>query len=242
MYNPYAGYWGKSEELSLETLTRCQGCHTDKDWTQKIYAHFTHRMRRRRTQNEIIRLCTSCHEDEEKMARHGVEAVSTFKDTFHWTLVKYEVQDAPDCISCHVPVGYSTHEIEPRSDPISPINKKNRVNTCSNQGGIQNCHPGATEKFAEGRVHAYGTKIQLIAAQEVVQAKAQEETPLLLERARKEVTEEEVFHYKVLSLLKLLYQLLIASVIGFMALHQVLDYFSIRRRMKTESGGGHGSH
>jgi len=234
-YNPYAGFWGKSEELSRETLARCQGCHTDKDWTKNIYAHFTHRMRRRRTQNEIIQLCTSCHEDSQKMARHGIEAISTFKDTFHWTLVKYDVQNAPDCITCHVPVGYSTHEIQQRTDPVSPLYKNNRVKTCSNQGGIQNCHPGATAQFAEGRVHAYGTKVQLMADEERVTSEVKGEEPLLLVRARREIPPEEVFHYKVLSLVKLLYQVLIAAVIGFMLLHQLLDYRRTRKKMKSET-------
>jgi hypothetical protein len=233
-YTPYADYWGKSAELSLETLARCQGCHTDKSWTQKVYAHFTHRMRRRRDQKEVIKLCTSCHEDEKKMVRHGIEPISTFKDTFHWTLVKYDVKNAPDCLTCHVPVGYTTHEIHPKSESASPIYKNNRIKTCSNQGGIQDCHPGATLKFAEGRVHAYGTKIQLMAAKETVKARAQVEEPLFLERANKEVTGKEVFHYKVLSWIKLIYQILIGCVIGFMTLHQLLDFRRARKKIKKE--------
>lgn len=233
-YNTYEGVWGKSAELSLETLTRCQGCHTDKAWTKQIYGHFTHRMRKRRDQNEIIRLCTSCHENAQKMERHGLEAISTFKDTFHWTLVKYNVHNAPDCIACHVPVGYSTHEIHPRTDPVSPIYKENRIKTCSNQGGIQDCHPGATLKFAEGRVHAYGTKVQLIAAEDKDKITAEAEEPLILVRARKEISEEEVSHYKVLSWIKLIYQMLIAGVIGFMSLHQLLDFYRARKKMKRE--------
>lgn len=235
LYTPYtAGYWGKSEELSRETLVRCQGCHTDKNWTKKIYSHFTHRMRRRRGQDEIIKLCTSCHENAEKMERHGLEAVSTFKDTYHWTLVKYEVKDAPDCITCHVPVGYSTHQIKPRIDKDSPLNKNNRINTCSNQGGIQSCHPGATANFAEGRVHAYGTKVQLMADEEMIKNILPEAKPIMLARAKEEISREEVSHYKVLLLIKWVYQLLIACVIGFMSLHQLLDYRRTRKKIKTE--------
>ena len=235
LYNPYAGAWGKSAELSKETLARCQGCHTDERWTKDIYAHFTHRMRRLRGQNEIIQLCTSCHEDEQKMARHGLEAISTFKDTFHWALVKYDVQNAPDCITCHVPVGYTTHEIQPRTDPVSPLHRSNRIKTCSNQGGIQDCHSGATARFSEGRVHAYGTKVQLMVGQDELSAKPEEDS-LLLVRARKEISDKEVFHYRVLSLIKLFYQLLIAAVIGFMSLHQFLDYWR-QKKIGTEKEG-----
>lgn len=235
-YNPYEGIWGKSAALALETLARCQACHTEKDWTEEIYAHFTHRMRRQREQDEIVRLCTSCHENEQKMMRHGLEVVSTFKDTFHWTMVKYGVKNAPDCISCHVPVGYTTHEIQHRTDPVSPINTRNRVKTCSNQGGVQECHPRATADFAEGRVHAYGSKVQLLTAREAViaEAEAEAEDSVMLVRARKEVTDEEIFYYKVLSLIRLAYQVLIGSVIGFMVVHQLLDFRRTRKKMKTE--------
>ena len=89
-------------------------------------------------------------------------------------------------------------------------------------------------KFAEGRVHAYGTKIQLMAAEETVKAAAQVEEPLLLERANKEVTGKEVFHYMVLSWIKLIYQILIGCVIGFMTLHQILDFRRARKKIQND--------
>ena len=233
IYNALGGMWGKSEALSNETLGRCLGCHTKEGWADKLYLHFTHRMRRRRQQEEIVKLCTWCHEDEEKMARHGLESIDTFKDTFHWVLVKYGVENAPDCVSCHVPVGYSTHEIRPRNDPISPLNISNRVKTCSNQGGIQDCHPGAVPGFAEGRVHAYGTKSQIIGGKGTTGSKDKLE-PLLLARAREDITKKEAFHYKILTLIKLFYKVLIAGAIGFMSLHQLLDYRRTRINMKRE--------
>jgi hypothetical protein len=230
-YNPYSGFWGKSEALSNETLARCMGCHTKKDWAERFYSHFTHRMRKRRQQKEIVKLCTSCHEDGYKMARHGLESISTYKDTFHWALVKYEVKDAPDCISCHVPVGYSTHEIHPQSDQASPVHNGNRVNTCSNQGGIQTCHPRAMPEFSEGRVHAYGMKAQLAGGISITESKDKID-PLLLARAREDITKKELFHYKVLKLIRLFYKILIAGVIGFMSLHQLVDYRRTRKNMK----------
>jgi len=234
-YNIYSGAWGKSKELHNETLARCLGCHTKVEWAEKLYSHFTHRMRRRRDQKEIVRLCTSCHEDGRKMARHGLESITTYKDTFHWALVKYEVEDAPDCISCHVPVGYSTHHIHPKSDLLSPVHDGNRVKTCSNQGGLQECHPGATPEFAEGRVHAYGTKAQIVAGKNVSFSEDDEIDPLLLIRAKEEISEEEMSHYNVLSLIRLFYKLMIAGVIGFMSLHQLLDFKCTRKKMKKEN-------
>lgn len=225
------GLWGKSEALSNETLARCIGCHTQKDWAQNFYLHFTHRMRRTRSQPEIIKLCTSCHEDSQKMARHGLESVSTFKDTFHWSLVKYGVKNAPDCISCHVPVGYTTHDIRSRTDPMSSIHTLNRIDTCSNQGGMQSCHPGATAEFATGRVHAYGTKAQLAAGMKVATFEDHENFRLL-ERAEVDISKDEIFHLKVLSLIQLFYKVFIPLVIGFMAYHQWLDWLKIIRTRK----------
>jgi len=226
---PVAGSWGASEALANETLSRCMGCHTKDHWAQNFYLHFTHRMRRIRSQEEIVALCTSCHEDREKMSRHGLDTIQTFKDTFHWNLVKFKVKNAPDCISCHVPVGYTTHDIRPKSDIESSINQHNRINTCSNQGGIQACHPKATPDFARGRVHAYGTKAQLAAGGRVAALKDIDES-LLMERAQKEISEQEIFHFKVLYYIRLFYKMLIPFVIGFMLLHQGLDLLTHFRK------------
>lgn len=229
IYNRLGDMWGKGDALSNEILTRCIGCHTKEQWVQNFYSHFTHRMRKRRSQKEIIRLCTSCHEDHEKVERHGLEPIDTYKDTFHWALVKYGVKNAPDCLSCHVPVGYSTHDIRPRTDPLSPLHMANRVKTCSNQGGVQTCHPGATVAFASGRVHAYGIKAQMLAGESPIEVEGPAR-PLVLKRARADISEAELYHYKVLSLIRLFYKIFIAVVIGSMCLHQLLDFIRAIRR------------
>ena len=231
MYRPLEGMWGNSTALSNETLTRCIGCHTKESWAENFYAHFTHRMRRRRTQAEVIKLCTSCHEDGHKMARHGLESIETYKDTFHWNLVRYGVHNAPDCISCHVPVGYSTHDLRPRTDPVSPLHIFNRIKTCSNQGGLQVCHPGATAEFATGRVHAYGTKVQMLAGNTISNFD-NEELASVLKRAEADTSEAEVFHYKVLQLIKLFYKIMIGGTVLFMGFHQWLDFLRTKRRQK----------
>jgi len=192
MYNPLRSPWGQSEALSNETLARCKGCHTEEDWAQRFYSHFTHRMRQRRTHEEVVALCTSCHEDSVKMNRHGLESVDTFKDTFHFVQLKYGVENAPDCINCHIPVGYSAHDIRPRTDPLSPINKNNRVKTCSNQGGIQVCHPRATQEFASGRVHAYGVKTLIMANESSTEKFGNEIGTELIERAREDIPREVI--------------------------------------------------
>jgi len=56
---------------------------------------------------------------------------------------------------------------------------------------------------------------------------------LIVERAEKDFSEKEVFHYKILKLIRLFYKLLIASIISFMLVHQVLDYMATRRHHKS---------
>ena len=229
---PMDGLWGMSAELANETLARCIGCHTKENWAQNFYGHFTQRMRRIRSQTEIIRLCTGCHEDEAKMTRHGLETVETFKDTFHWNLVKFGVRDAPDCISCHVPLGFSSHDIKPKSDPASSINARNRVYTCSNQGGIQSCHPGATPQFAGGRVHLYGSKAQLAAWKGILDIEEPEKKVRLLERVQAEFSQEEIFRQQVLTVIRIFYKVLIFLVIFSMTFHQWLDFWRTRRNRR----------
>ncbi len=233
LYSYFKGFGINKQAMLNETVGRCAGCHTDKEWADKFYAHFTHRMTKRRTQKEIVELCTSCHENSEKMARHGLESVTTYKDTFHWKQVKYSVENAPDCISCHVTTGHSIHEIRPRSDSLSPVHMNNRTQTCSRQDGVQACHPGATERFAGGRVHAYGKKVQIASSLSNTE-KAPElnsaSSRLLVKRAEAEIQPRQVFNYNILKLLKLFYKLLIGSVIGFMLFHQFLDFLKARKQ------------
>ena len=101
--------------------------------------------------------------------------------------------------------------------------------TCSNQGGLKTCHPGATTKFASGRVHAYGVKAKFAAGSGNLKITDQTDN-LVVERAREEIQEKEIFHYNVLKIIRLFYQVLIAVVIGSMTIHQLLDYIRTKKR------------
>jgi hypothetical protein len=213
-YYSTEGDWSKSEDLSDKTLSVIR-----------------HPISQLRSQIDVIKLCASCHEDRKKMARHGLESIETYKDTFHWSLLKYSVADAPDCISCHVPMGYSSHTIRPGSDPLTPVNITNRIKTCSNGGGIQTCHPNATPGFATGRVHTYGIKAQLLTGESVFDVKWRFKS-LMVEQARTDIPDDEIFHYKILKILRLFYKVLIGCTIGFMSIHQLLDYIRARKNHK----------
>jgi len=205
-----------------DDLPTCKDCHDN-----HIYRSGS-KYRKRRAQTEIVELCIRCHKDREKMARHGLDPIDAFKDSFHWELAKYGVKNAPDCISCHVPAGFSSHDIQPGSDPLSPISAANRVKTCSNREGTQTCHPDATEKFASGRVHTYEFKAQLTSGEHAFDVEGRLNI-LMEERTKANITEDEILHYKILYILKLFYKILIAVTIGFMGLHQTLDYVRARK-------------
>lgn len=229
-----------TEAIAREVLDRCLGCHEDEHWTRTAYTHLTHRLKQRRSSETMVFLCASCHEDEDKMKRHGLEATGTYRDTFHWQSIKYGDPNAPNCIDCHAPVGYSSHTIMPKSDPRSAVYKDNLVRTCGNPDGLQACHPGATPAFAQGKIHPSGTKaaifdLKLATLEKQEQIKSGELKPfatLLEEKAQEELTPLDYYQALILRLIKYFYMLLIGGLISFMIFHQFLDFLATRREMK----------
>jgi hypothetical protein len=208
-----------ADQIFPGDLPLCQDCHYNRPYTSD------REVQRKRTQLEIVELCTRCH-------RHGLDPIDNFKDTFHWELAKYGVKNAPDCITCHAPLGYSSHDIRPGTDLLSPINAANRLKTCSNRQGTLECHPDASAKFASGRVHTYEVRPQFASGESVFDIEGRFKI-LMEERTKANITEKEIFHYKVLYLFKLFYKVLIAVTISFMSLHQVFDYIRARKKQRT---------
>jgi hypothetical protein len=234
--DPATAIWSTGQPISKEATGRCFGCHTEQQWAERFYSHVSHRMRRRRTQVEIIELCNSCHEDAEMMARSGLKSVDAFRETFHWVQVQYGVKNAPDCLSCHVPVRHAKHDIRKSLDPLSPVHVDNRVSTCQNEGGVQICHPDANERFVSGREHGVGMKAsevgsnhkQRIYWQRRAQSRTQEFLELLGETTGSQRPGK--LHDQILTLVKWFYKILIANVIGFMCIHQLLDFIRAKRK------------
>ena len=54
--------------------------------------------------------------------------------------------------------------------------------------------------------------------------------PLLMARAQEEISEQEIFNFKILSYIRLFYKVLIPLVIGFMLVHQGLDLLTHFRK------------
>jgi predicted CXXCH cytochrome family protein len=103
----------------------CTDCHTAHAILQPTESEF-------RMQSTPI--CGSCHK----------EKLSTYRDTFHSQLGSLGgYVETARCWDCH-----GAHEIYPASDPRSPINKANLVQTCSR------CHSGANLSFVQYQPHA----------------------------------------------------------------------------------------
>jgi cytochrome b subunit of formate dehydrogenase len=90
------------------------------------------------------RVCSQCHASERINARYRMPAdrVKTFLGSYHGLAARLGSTRAANCASCH-----GVHSILPSRDPRSSVHPGNLVHTCGQ------CHPGATEKFALGRIH-----------------------------------------------------------------------------------------
>ncbi len=129
--------------------------------------------------------CPQCHAAERisKEYRLTTTPVKSYYDSFHGLSYLGGDTFSANCASCH-----GVHDIRPSSDPNSLIHKDNLQKTCGN------CHPGASENFAKGKMHA------------VASIKGEE------------------FGEKVVGWVRVIYIILIVSVIGGMVFFNFMDW------------------
>ncbi|MBS3906691.1 MAG: hypothetical protein KGZ49_06605 [Syntrophaceae bacterium] len=89
--------------------------------------------------------CPQCHAAEQitREYRFTTQPVKSYYDSFHGLSYRGGDTFSANCASCH-----GVHEIRSSSDPKSMIHKDNLQKTCGN------CHPGASENFAKGKIHS----------------------------------------------------------------------------------------
>ena len=92
-------------------------------------------------------VCSKCHASERLATKYRLppDRVKTFFESYHGLAVQYGSTRAANCASCH-----GVHKILPSTDPRSSIHPSHLVETCGK------CHPGATENFAQGKIHTNG--------------------------------------------------------------------------------------
>lgn len=147
--------YSKVEEKRIafeETLLRCLNCHQEKGVT-KAYQHITHRLRHKtsRSPQEIVKLCSKCHQDMELMkkfdsAKESFEAIETYKRSIHGKAVALGSQETADCVSCHA--SNALHDIYKKDDMKSMVHKANLKKTC------RQCHTDVSELFIQIDVHS----------------------------------------------------------------------------------------
>jgi nitrate/TMAO reductase-like tetraheme cytochrome c subunit len=102
----------------------CSTCHT---------AHAVTRTESDSWQLQVLNECGGCH----------VEAIRTYRDTFHGQVTQLGFVRVATCASCH-----GAHDIFPQEDPRSRVSEARLVETCGT------CHPGSNPSFVQYDPHA----------------------------------------------------------------------------------------
>jgi formate dehydrogenase gamma subunit len=126
---------GKAVAAGHRDAPTCTDCHSE----HKIVA-----LKGSAPMKISAEVCSNCHASERMNTKYNLppDRVKTFFESYHGLAAQYGSTLAANCASCH-----GVHKILPSSDPRSTINKAHLVETCGK------CHPGATENFAQSKVH-----------------------------------------------------------------------------------------
>jgi cytochrome b subunit of formate dehydrogenase len=147
-------------------------------------------------QNIARTTCGQCHGNVQMTKEFGISSsrVTSYEESYHGLARQLGSNKAANCASCH-----GIHNILAASDPKSMIHKNNLPETCGR------CHPGAGQKFVQGRVHL-------------------EEIPV----------EDQSFGDKVMNWVSWVYIPLIVFTLGAMALHNILIWVKKARRARKD--------
>ena len=94
--------------------------------------------------NMAEQVCGECHGSVKLTERYDMDPkqVQTYEDSFHGLATRGGEVEAVNCASCH-----AYHDVRTADDPESWVHPDNLARTCGN------CHEGANERFAQGKVH-----------------------------------------------------------------------------------------
>lgn len=130
---------GKAVKHGVFSAPVCVDCHGIHSIRSHIDPHST-------VAAQVISrsTCGQCHGSEKLTAEFGVaeNRVSSYFASYHGLESRVGSVETANCASCH-----GIHHILPSSDPRSSVNKANLARTCGQ------CHPGASDNFAKGKIH-----------------------------------------------------------------------------------------
>jgi len=126
---------GQAMARGVREAPDCTDCHAD---------HRIEGLRKATPLKIAEQVCSRCHASLRLNTKYKLPAdrVTTFFASYHGMAARMGSTTVANCASCH---GF--HNILPASDPRSSVNRANMVKTC------RQCHPGANENFAFGKVH-----------------------------------------------------------------------------------------
>jgi hypothetical protein len=152
LYRPLSFFKKVRPGISEAALGRCRVCHKKEEFIYRFYNHVTTRLHRTRNPLNIAEVCARCHDNPEIVARHNLStrAVYSYGETFHGKAARFLDERIPDCLDCHVNEGESVHQMLSNEDPNSFTYQTNKEKICTN---IE-CHPGASPRLANYKVHA----------------------------------------------------------------------------------------
>jgi formate dehydrogenase gamma subunit len=126
---------GKAVAAGHREAPTCTDCHSE---------HKITTLKSDSTLQIAADICSGCHASERVNTKYNLppDRVKTFFQSYHGLAAQYGSTLAANCASCH-----GVHCILPSTDPRSSVYRTNLVVTCGK------CHPGATENFAQSKVH-----------------------------------------------------------------------------------------
>jgi nitrate/TMAO reductase-like tetraheme cytochrome c subunit len=132
------GVHGKDYLRGGKDVPVCTDCHNEHDILppaeaeSSVYA------------TKVAGVCSRCHDDMALARKYGLlpDRMKTYAESYHGTASRFGEVRVANCGSCH---GF--HDIRDSSDPRSSVYPGNLPATCGR------CHPGATQHFAEGKIH-----------------------------------------------------------------------------------------
>lgn len=133
-----ASVHGKAVASGERDAATCTDCHSE---------HRIHGLSNEKSMMVTADMCSKCHASEKINSRLRLpdDPVKTFFESYHGLAAKGGSTLAANCASCH---GY--HRILRSDNPESMIHPARLVDTCGK------CHPGASENFVGGKIHANG--------------------------------------------------------------------------------------
>ncbi|MCK5506237.1 MAG: cytochrome C [Thermodesulfovibrionia bacterium] len=151
LYRPLSFFKKVRPGISEMALGRCRVCHKKDEFIFRFYNHITTRLHTTRSPKNIAEMCGRCHDDAELVEKHDLstKAVYSYGETFHGKAASFFDERIPDCLDCHINRGESIHQMLSHEDPLSVTHVNNKSEICSN---IE-CHPSATPKLANYKVH-----------------------------------------------------------------------------------------